>query len=56
MLDKKNSQGLPFEFLVFSKWYLKDIGLITKTGESDELSNGNSDNISEASSRVSDEK
>ena len=56
MLDKKNSQGLPFEFLVFLKWYLKDIGLITKTGESDELSNGNSDNISDASSRVSDGK
>ena len=56
VLDKKNSQGLPFEFLVFSKWYLKDIGLITKTGESDELSNGDSDNISDASSRVSDGK
>ena len=56
VLDKKNSQGLPVEFLVFSKWYLKDIGLITKTGESDELSNGDSDNISDASSRVSDGK
>ena len=45
-----------FEFLIFSNWFLKDIGVITKTGDSDETSNGEGDNHSEASSRVSDGK
>ena len=45
-----------FEFLIFSNWFLKDIGVITKTGDSDETSNGEGDNNSEASSRVSDGK
>ena len=45
-----------FDFLIFSKWFLKDIGVITKTGDSDETSNGEGDNNSEASSGVSDGK
>ena len=45
-----------FEFLIFLNCFLKDIGLITKTGDSDESSNGEGDNNSEASSRVSDGK
>ena len=45
-----------FEFLIFSNWFLKDIGVITKTGDSDETSNGEGDNNSEASPRVSDGK
>jgi hypothetical protein len=45
-----------FEFLIFSDWFLKDIGVVTKTGDSDETSNGEGDNNSEASSRVSDGK
>jgi len=45
-----------FEFLIFSDWFLKDIGVVTKTGDSDETSNGEGDNHNEASSRVSDGK
>ena len=45
-----------FEFLIFSDWFLKDIGVVTKTGDSDETSNGEGDNNSEATSHVSDGK
>ena len=56
MIEKNYLGTEPFEFLIYSNWFLKDIGLITKTGDSDESSNGDSDNISEASPRVSDGK
>ncbi len=55
-IDNNIDGSQPFEFLIYSKWFLKDIGLITKTGDSDKSSNGNSDHISEASSHVSDGK
>ena len=56
-MSGKNSRGTEsFEFLIFSNWFLKDIGIITKTSDSDETSNGEGDNNSEASSRVSDGK
>ena len=56
-MSGKNSRGTEsFEFLIFSDWFLKDIGVVTKTGDSDETSNGEGDNNSEASSRVSDGK
>ncbi len=55
-VDNNDDGRQPFDFLICSNWFLKDIGLITKTGESDESSNGDSDNISEASSLVSDGK
>ena len=56
VIDKNYLRMRPFSFLIYSNWFLKDIGLITKTGDSDELSNGEGDNNSEASSRVSDGK
>jgi hypothetical protein len=55
-IDNNDDGRQPFEFLMYLNWFLKDIGLITKTGNSEESSNGDSDNISEASSRVSDGK
>ena len=56
VIDKNYLGTGPFSFLIYSNWFLKDIGLITKTGDSDESSNGEGDNNSEASSRVSDGK
>jgi hypothetical protein len=46
----------PLKFLIYSNWCLKDIVIITETGNTDESSDGDSDNISEASSHVPDGK
>ena len=56
MIEKNYLGTEPFVFLIYSNWFLKDIGVITKTGDSDETSNGEGDNNSEASSCVSDGK
>ena len=51
-----NDEGAPLEFLICSTYFLKDIRIIAKTGDTDESSNGDCDNISEASSHVIDVK